>query len=247
MLTKKPKTLATTILACLTLGSLLSVNTEAVNAATFTMQFGDIDAFDSSNGPEDPTMQRSEQIDRFYQTLPNCISPPTSAWQRRCEFREFDEQTSDKNLLHYFDLSSPLAAGKIVSATLETRLRATGAYNDGFLLGLPSNGDYWYGRIGKNNQNNINFLTDTWTYGQDQNFSLDLSNLPTFDGSGKDLLPMLNQIGFLDIEIQDDTTVDYLKLTVETKPVPEPTSVAGLAVLGLGFVGSKARKFFCRS
>jgi hypothetical protein len=237
MFTMKPKTLATTILACLTLGSLLSVNTEAVNAATFTMQFGTADNFNSSNGPEDPTMQRSEQIDRFYQGLglANCLSPPDSGWVRRCQFRKFDEQTSDKDLLHYFDLSSPLAAGKIVSATLETRLKAYWgqAYNDTIFLGLPSNGDYWSSQI-----------ADTWAYGQVQDFSFDLSNLPTLDGFGKDLLPMLNEIGFLDIHIQDDTVVDYLKLTVETKPVPEPTSVAALAVLGLGFVGSKARKFF---
>ncbi|MDY6806274.1 MAG: PEP-CTERM sorting domain-containing protein [Cyanobacteriota bacterium] len=246
---KKPKTLTVAVSACLALGSLFGADVQVARAATFVMEFGKQDNFDLSDFPPDemPT-PRTELTNNFYAGFPKCTQNPIpSNWVSRCQLRKFDERHQDRNFMHSFDLSSALASGEIVSATLETKLEAIGGYNDGFLLGLVSHGqgNYWYGRIGQNNYNlGIPSLTPTWTYGQVEDFNLDLSNLPSLTAQKGNLLPMLNEVGFLDIEIQDDTVVDYLKLTVKT--VPEPGTVAGLAVLGFGFVASKTRKFFGR-
>lgn len=248
---KKPKTLTVAVSACLALGCLFGADTQVARAATFTMQFGKMDDFELPY--DEPTTPRTEAIDEFYSIIPQCgQSPIPTNYVERCKLRQFDEVGLDKDLLHSFDLSSALASGEIVSATLETRLKTIGGYNDGFLLGLFSHGegDYWYARIGQNNYNlGIPSLTPTWTYGQVEDFNLDLSNLPSLTLQKGNLLPMLNEVGFLDVRIQDDTAVDYLKLTVETKKVetvPEPGTIAGLAVLGFGFVASKTRKFFGR-
>lgn len=240
---KKPKILTVAVSACLTLGCLFGADTQVARANNiFMMEFGKQDNFLM---PLKPTTPRAEAINHFHSIIPQCgQSPIPSSHQERCKLRQFDQKGTNKNLLHSFDLSSAVASGEIVSATLETRLLPLGgAINtDAIALGLPNiflansfSGDsYW-----------APFIDElvSWQLNQPIDLSLDLSSLPTSSGS-LDLLDMLNSEGFLDVHIQDDTAVDYLKLTVET--VPEPGTIAGLAVIGFGFVASKTRKFFGR-
>lgn len=239
---KKSKTLTVAVSACLALGCLFGADTQGARAGTLMMEFGKIDNFLM---PLKPTTPRAEAINHFYSIIPECgQSPIPFNYQERCKLRQFDQKGLDKDLLHSFDLSSAIASGTIVSATLKTRLKPLGGFygNDGIRLGLPNNflansfsGDsHWYSWISDLNPSALNQPID---------LSLDLSSLLTNNGS-INLLPMLNNEGFLDVQIQDDTAVDYLTLEIET--VPEPGTIAGLAVLGFGFVASKTRKFFGR-
>ena len=62
--------------------------------------------------------------------------------------------------------------------------------------------------------------------------NVDLNNITTSGGSS--LLSEMNKEKTLLFHIQDDTMVDYIKLTVETKPIdetsiPEPSLILGIA------------------
>ncbi|WP_041933198.1 PEP-CTERM sorting domain-containing protein [Gloeothece verrucosa] len=91
-------------------------------------------------------------------------------------------------------------------------------------------------------------LNTSWTASPtpvDQTFYLDLSSLSplALPNTTGNLIATLNTKGFLDVYVQDDTEVDYIKLTVET--VPEPFTILGAGVaLGFGslFKRQKAKK-----
>ncbi len=128
----------------------------------------------------------------------------------------FDGQTMDRFFAHTFTLpqgncirrarleimARPLA-GTSLSSNDTVRLRFTGVTGSGS----------WGSHFGSGNPN-PGLLPNQWVvsnYGAGQLFTLDLGNLP--DGSS--LLSDLNTHRFLDVVIQDDTSVDFMVLTVE--------------------------------
>ena len=213
-------------------------------AATFIYRYGDVDNF-LYDPLEDSTYQRPEAKDWFENVLfqGKCNLPN---YQLRCSMRQFDEGGWDRDLLHSFvfqDIFTTQPNAQIVSATFKTKLKSLGSDNDGIRLSvfgdpttnlsIESNQQrHWYSRITS--------LTNTnWSWGETLELELDLSHLVLPDGSTRNLLQAMQE-GFLDVQIQDDTVVDYIELEIETETVPEPASVAGLAILGLGFIANKA-------
>jgi hypothetical protein len=59
-------------------------------------------------------------------------------------------------------------------------------------------------------------LPIAWSAGTESELELDLARLPNADGSYTNLLPVLRQVGALDVLVQNDTDVDYVSLAIET-------------------------------
>ena len=143
--------------------------------------------------------------------------------------KNFDDPQYDRAVAHTFaGLPSDIQV-----ATLEVHLRAGASplsYNDSinlFFVGdnqiLPPEGPERWGRyIGTNGANPVpGVLSYDWvsTTGSQtvDTILLDLGNLPLAPGqpvNASNIIPALNQHGFLDFYIQDDTDVDYIILTV---------------------------------
>ena len=165
--------------------------------------------------------------------------------------KDCDDPRIDKRVQHTFtDLPDC-----IIGATLETRLRAGGsslAQNDNIILtfiepsdsGFPLLGpELWGRRIGSGFPvTSPGIFPFNWTPGTVAVITLNLGNLPLtatqqllLGVNDLDLIPAMNQHGFLDFDIQDDTDVDYMILTVETeslcvvdidiKPSSDPNSI----------------------
>jgi len=121
----------------------------------------------------------------------------------------FDNPYFDKHFIHTFEWED---CGNITGACLEVRLKALNTpwiHNDIFKL-LFSDDDYSI---------SYKIWEETTPSGQTETILLDLSGLPaagtliteTTSGS-ENLLEMLNDEGYLDLHIEDDTSVDYAKL-----------------------------------
>lgn len=101
----------------------------------------------------------------------------------------------------------------IVAARLQIRLRASGfdfPQNDSLSLQANSTGGFTWTRT-------LPFLTGTpWPSGMATVavLNIDLDNLP---GSGTSLLAAMNSTGRLDVYVQDDTRVDYMRLELITQ------------------------------
>lgn len=166
---------------------------------------------------------------------PEPAVPPPGAQQAY-----FDETAIDKR----FDHRIGLPAGNCIrEATLEIRVKplpSTLSIND--TLTLKAGPGYWSAYFGTFTSP-AGLLPNEWrtgNYGSGQTFALDLANLP----GGGNLLPALNSTRYLDIGIQDDTSVDYLKLTVrfcecEGEEAPD-VSISAARELKL-FIGQKRR------
>ena len=81
----------------------------------------------------------------------------------------------------------------------------------------------------------------TWAAGDEFLFTLDLAALPSASGGTTSLIADLNSHGFLDVLVDDETGVDFMKLTVQTDDaVPEPTtcsiSIATLLMMSVSRV-----------
>ena len=81
------------------------------------------------------------------------------------------------------------------------------------------------------------------SFGDVYNFTLNLDALPMIDGSTISLLDDLEFYGFFDVIIEDETGVDFMRLTIET--IPEPTTIFLLGSGLIGLAGVK-RKFFAK-
>ncbi len=212
-----------------------------VQAAIFTLLKGERDGFDTSNQPEEP-MPSSGSLLR----LNNTIGKPLV---------DFDDNTTDGVFLHTFNF--PEIAGEIVSAHLEFRARGIGqgslVNNDSINLffinsqGEIMSGDRWGRAFGRRNDdpgliNDDNLMQEVWDNQQDVVFSLNLAELPLNpsnpNSSAENIIPMINNLGFLDIQIQDDTEVDYVQLTLKTS-VPESSSIFSLlAIVIFGLISN---------
>ena len=121
----------------------------------------------------------------------------------------FDNSTIDGKFIHTFEWQD---CGSITRACLEVKLRALNTpmiYNDSFNLLFS----------GANYSISYKIWEETTPFGQEEWILLDLSELPvagtliTETTSGPvNLLPMLNDEGYLDLYIEDDTSVDYARL-----------------------------------
>ncbi len=102
----------------------------------------------------------------------------------------------------------------IVSARLDIRLRAECDIPGNDSINLMFNGTNfaWGSSIAALNGGTWNCPTET-------TISLNLASLP----GGFNMLPLLNANRFLDIYIQDDTSVDWAKLTVQVCPCEQGT------------------------
>jgi hypothetical protein len=126
--------------------------------------------------------------------------------------KQFDDPTENRVLAHTFD---NLPCG-IVSATLEVTMKAGNSIpeNDAIYLAHTGGGTYaWASPIAS-----LPGAGGTWNPGQQQTFTLNLASLP----GGGNLLPLLNTVRALDFIMQDDTTVDNMRLRITVCPCDGP-------------------------
>ena len=154
----------------------------------------------------------------------------------------------DRQVAHTF---TGLPSG-ITAATLTTRVRAgTDAFTttDGITLSFigTSGANYLAERVysrafgGNNAGGSILFnasdpgllQASQWSNGNESEFTLDLAALPLIGGGTLNLLPLLNSKGFIDVNISDDTAVDFVSLNLTAVPLPAAIFplLSGLALL----------------
>lgn len=161
----------------------------------------------------------------------------------------FDVFTPNRGVAHTFvDLPT-----NIVDATLEFRLKGMNDINtpNDFmtLLFVDAATPTWneartweYGLAGLKQKLG---LGSGWGTREDRTFVLSLRSLASGDPDSTGLIPQLNQHRFLDVVIIDDTAVDYMKLTLETQPIPEPSTFvcwSGLLLAGVAAGRLQRRK-----
>lgn len=179
---------------------------------TLTVDGGRADNFQTADGPEPAT-------------------PPPGA-----PAAFFDEVQIDRRLDHRFTLPD---GNCIRRATLEVRVRPLwSSLSSNDTIGLSSGTGtpvQWGSHFGAGSWG-TGLVANAWTqanYPAGQTFTLDLAALP----GGGSLLAALNSSRYLDLGIQDDTSVDYARLTVQfctcrevgpgTGPVPVPVPAPG--------------------
>lgn len=215
------------------------VMANTAQAATVSYTACNADNFNTSDGPENST--------------------PSPALEQRISYAHGASTLCDRSLndyddyfVHTFsDLHSNLS-NPIVFGELEISLRATNSSlskNDRMGLNFTNpDGTFtqgWSRYIGEWDSE-PGLLGTTWSNGQSHTFTFNLANLPLAPGQSpaeSNLLSTINQKGFLDVFVQDDTSVDYIKLTVSD--VPEPLTILGSATaLGFGalFKRQQSRK-----
>lgn len=169
----------------------------------------------------------------FETTSPSLNLLGTRGWN----LKDFDDPQWDRVVAHTF---TGLPDG-IQAATLEVHLRAGASsmsYNDGINLTFvgddqimpPIGAERWGRRIGSRGSLPgvlpYDWVSTTASQTVDT-IILDLGNLPlapSQPSSASNLIPAMNQHGFLDFWIQDDTDVDYITLTV-TVPRGEAVTI----------------------
>jgi len=124
--------------------------------------------------------------------------------------RYLDDWDPDKSMGHTF----VWPAANILRAELEIHVRSlglVGCYND--RLSLEFNDNYFlYGGENFKWTTTLQILSGTaWGYGEEATIVLDLGNLPV-DLYGRSSVMDHLADGNLDIEVQDDTVVDYIVL-----------------------------------
>lgn len=202
---------------------LLSVITMAQKQAQAIViyQLGYEDNFSQLDGPEELTyISPDEKV--WFRSIFNGQCDSSYGWTQRCQLRKFDETNFNKNFLHSFDLSKDLEGKEITSATFESQIRVL-HFNDTISFGHIKQPGKRYG---------VNALSYFGaSLGQNIDVNIDLGNITTYDGSN--LLSEMNKEKNLLVGIQDDTMVDYIKLTIETKSIdqssiPEPSLILGI-------------------
>jgi hypothetical protein len=76
-------------------------------------------------------------------------------------------------------------------------------------------------------------LVGSWSGGQVATLVLDLAALPLPGGGTLDLIPQINSLGFIDVNVSDETACDFMRLSIDTTATTsvEPTAAPDLAVL----------------
>ena len=168
---------------------------------------------------------------------------------------EFDAVPTNQQIAHTFD---GLPSG-ITAATLEVRVRAEagsfGVENDGLIISFvdsettswlddivwartlgsfPGGGQFFFAP-----DNGLLTPGSPWEQGSVASATLDLAALPKGGGNTINLLPLLNEKGFLDVTVRDDSAADHFRLEII---VPEPAASALLLVTGLLLVRARFRR-----
>lgn len=144
---------------------------------------------------------------------------------------------ADRQVAHTFTLGT--LPGPITAASLTLKVRAgsdTFSVSDGIALSFiaQASASYVdslaYARAlgGGNGGGSVLFSaadpgllqTTAWDAGDEAEFTLDLAALPLVGGGTLNLLPLLDANGFLDVNLSDDTAVDFMRLDVTAVPVP---------------------------
>ena len=171
------------------------------------------------NGPADFVLTAGNP-DGFLK--PVDVAPPgacnINAWPSYVPWKGYDSKKENRHVGHRF---TPLPAG-MVKAELELHMKPTDddfSFNDTVRVGLPANcpawpnAPYtWFGSIAA-----LPGAGGTWNNGQNgpTTFVLDLGVLSPA------VLAQMNSTLRLDVVVEDDTTVDYMKLRVWTcAPIP---------------------------
>ncbi len=135
------------------------------------------------------------------------------------DYMDFDDPSMDSWFAHSFE-NLP---AHIAQAKLRIKMHAgAGSENDTIMLACTTSGgslgtNYWSRRIGTNPADGIPGLRTTpWSQGLQQEVVLNLADLANTNGPGSDMVPLLNQTGYLDIYIQNDTGIDYMVLEIKT-------------------------------
>ena len=191
---------------------LMGVGALKAKAATLIFQAGEIDNFEA---PADPAIPDPRIIPLFegdddqfiwFDQIPGIDVGPES------------------RVMHTF-INLP---ENIIGVTLTISVKAgtwavvnAGLYTDGFSIftgDLETLSDYIsYGRDFGPSGDDPGFLQDTiWSPGDSAVFTLDLSALPLIEGGTINFIPYIDKYHFLNVEINDETAVDYMLLTIET-------------------------------
>lgn len=213
--------------------ALIGLFSQALLADTIVFQAGVIDGFAA---PEDPASPSSNLVTAY-------LAAGGFAFTGFDVTGGLNGGTPNTTVGHTF---SGLP-GNIVGATLEARVRAGdsgGTSTDGIELaftdstsGTWSNNYLVYLRFFAPFGGDPGLISPSWNAGDDATILLDLMALPIAGGGTLNLLPQLNAHGFLDVVISDDSATDYMTLTLETAPAPEPGGLL-LAVLGIAGTGA---------
>ena len=122
----------------------------------------------------------------------------------------------------YFAHSFSNLPSCIVEAKLHVRFKACGDYcqNDamGLSFTLPSGANItgWGRYFGNGNPGGNGLFNTPWNAGTVGDITLDLSALPNPSGPPTDLLPKLNTYGFIDLVMQDDSSIDFAVLELKS-------------------------------
>jgi len=205
-------------------------NAVCQNTTTCTDELlgGRIDDFDTTDGPEPATV--SAELD---QILTNC---------QNGRLENFDVIRRDWCFGYTFsDSDSPCwqyaEDGCVTGASLEVRLQAGSGGSNTDNLSLREDGVTVWSIAMDDLQNwQTGGLDDEWNAGDRNTFVLDLANLPSIVTGYDNVLATL-QDGDLDFVINDDTGVDYVKLTVEVCTEVDDGSIHGTKFHDLDFDG----------
>jgi hypothetical protein len=166
-------------------------------------------------------------IDDFVGSEPASPRPELLQYLAGVDFKGLDDGCFDT----FFADSFAGLPANIVGATLRIKLRACDGFpqNDtlSLLFTLPGGmlrPEQWNRRLGSLDAD-PGLLGALWTDAT-REFVLDLSRLPNVASPATDLVPTLSQLRYLDLYVQDDTIVDYVKLELKTCDCQAGLSVA---------------------
>lgn len=224
---------------------------------TFSLSAGINDNFAGGTDPANPSQGLIKRLD---------VIEKGDSTQNVFPLMNFDELSDaiDRYFAHTF---TGLPQGTYTSAKLEIGLKPNdniATTNDFIELSFTgSNGNLlnksWNRRIGdcagfveqcQGEQPGLLEqlgLIPTWNtenYAGGKTFTFDLANLLQPNGTTFSLLSALQSNRFLDVVVGDDTSVDFVKLTINAKEVsvPEPTSALGILAFGALGAGSVLKR-----